>query len=91
MCDDNFGDTAADAICRELGFDESISWSSNGNFLYGQNELSVTLDDIACETSEWSSCSYNSDHNCGHSEDVVLSCSSKLSQLISLTVGIFFE
>ena len=81
VCDDDFGDSKIpDAICKELGFARSIRWSSDENFLPhdGQDELSITLDEISCKTSEWSSCSYNSEnHNCEHHEDVTLTCERK--------------
>ena len=73
MCDDNFGDIEADVICREMGYNRSSNWNS-GSFYEVQNSLEITLDDVDCDGGSWSSCDYLTTHNCGHSEDVFLTC-----------------
>ena len=81
VCDDYFNDHSADAICREMGHKRSISWSSGGELSFGefQNSLSISLDDVKCnDHDDWESCSYSILHNCGHSEDVFLSCQAGL-------------
>ena len=74
VCDDYFSDNSADAICREMGHIGQMSWSAGDNWDI-QAELEITLDDVACSSGEWSSCSFSLDNNnCGHSEDVFLQC-----------------
>ncbi|KAL5268609.1 hypothetical protein ACHWQZ_G002453 [Mnemiopsis leidyi] len=75
VCDDYFNDDAANAICRELGFGKAISWR-NG-YLWGviQDRKPIHLDDVQCSGDRrWSSCSFSTTHNCGHGEDVFLTC-----------------
>ena len=73
VCDDGFSDNSADAICRELGHIGQMSWS-NGNNWGIQAGLEITLDDVACSSGEWSSCSFLLVDNCSHGEDVFLQC-----------------
>ena len=75
ICDDFFNDDAANAICKELGYAESLDWDSDNSFAGLQNSFPINLDDVSCRNSSWSSCSYSSKHNCAHREDVFLSCS----------------
>ena len=82
VCDDHFTDDAAHAICRELGFGKAISWRS-GNF-WGviQDRKPIHLDDVQCSGDRlWSSCSFSTTHNCGHGEDVFLTCQGKWNVL----------
>ena len=76
VCDDNFDDNAANAICREMGNSGSTSWYGGRTFSFGefQNSFEITLDDVTCTDDDWKSCTYSTSHNCGHSEDVFLSC-----------------
>lgn len=76
VCDDGFGDTEANAICIEMGFAGSTGWENSYSYASLQDNLEINLDDVDCDDEEWSSCSYSEDHNCGHSEDVFISCSS---------------
>ena len=73
VCDDGFDNNAADAICGMMGFSGSVSWIS-GDYFDIQEELEIKLDDIDCTDETWSSCDYAKQNNCGHSEDVFLSC-----------------
>ena len=76
VCDDNFDDNAANAICHEMGNSGSTSWYGGRTFSFGelQNSFEITLDDVTCTDDDWNSCTYSTSHNCGHSEDVFLSC-----------------
>ena len=76
MCDDSFNENAADAVCREMGFDRSISWNSHTTWIM-QSQYDIKLDDVTCGRGSWTSCSYSETHNCGHSEDVFVSCKGK--------------
>ena len=73
VCDDNFNDNAAFAICREMGYVSAITWES-GDYFNVQEDIEIKLDDVSCSEQSWSSCSYTESHNCGHSEDVFLTC-----------------
>ena len=76
MCDDSFSDNSANAICREMGYSGSSSWVSGSIHSYGtrQTSLDINLDDVMCSTGNWDSCRYSTYDNCGHSEDVFLTC-----------------
>lgn len=76
VCDDGFGDTEANAICIEMGFVRSSEWDNGYLFSSLQDSLEINLDEVNCDNEDWSSCSYSEEHNCGHSEDVFISCSS---------------
>ena len=73
VCDDSFSDNSAEAICRKMGFMGIMSWSFGEKFRM-QNEKEITLTDVECTTNEWSSCTFNYNHNCGHGEDLFLQC-----------------
>ena len=73
VCDDYFDYKAADAICVELGFAWATRWNSGTKFLI-QNNYDIKMDDVRCESDSWTSCTFITDHNCGHSDDVILEC-----------------
>ena len=73
VCDDSFSDNSATAICGLLRFNGFDSWT-NGQLFDLQNSLTIGLDNVACSSASWDSCSYTYQHNCGHSEDVHLNC-----------------
>ena len=57
VCDDGFDDNSADAICRELGYSFGhLDWTYGSKWSI-QNNFEITLDDVSCESGEWSSCS----------------------------------
>ena len=74
VCDDSFNYRAADAICKEMGFAYAKSWTNDESFSV-QSGYDINLDDVVCPNVEWESCEYSEYNNCGHSEDVFLSCS----------------
>ena len=76
MCDDSFSENSANAICREMGYSGSSSWVSGSSYSYGESQavLDINLDDVRCGNDDWDSCSYSIYDNCGHSEDVFLTC-----------------
>ena len=74
VCDDNFDDDAAEAICKLMNFTSAVEWNS-GAYFEIQSNYDIKLDDVECNSTEWESCSYSEIDNCGHSEDVFLSCS----------------
>ena len=73
VCDDYFDSYSADAICRKMGYLGHTEWTSGDKWSI-QSTLQITLDDVLCSSGEWSSCSFKSTNDCGHSEDVFLQC-----------------
>ena len=74
MCDDGFDNTAANAICSDLGYKSSGSeWSSEYNWVI-QSGYIIKLDDVNCRSKSWSSCTYSLYNDCSHYEDVFLRC-----------------
>ncbi|KAL5268377.1 hypothetical protein ACHWQZ_G002293 [Mnemiopsis leidyi] len=76
VCDDYFNEKTADIICRQMGYRGIASWFSGRNYNI-QNNLDITLDDISCNGNTWDSCTFETTSNCGHSEDVFISCKSE--------------
>ena len=75
VCDDEFDDNSADAICKEMGYFNQISWSSRNWSLWAiQAGLEITLDNVACSSGDWSSCSFAFVEDCSHGEDLFLQC-----------------
>ena len=74
VCDDNFNQNAANAICSFLGYDTGGSEWNSGNRWSTQSEYSISLDDVTCRSNDWSACTYRKDSNCVHDEDVFLIC-----------------
>ena len=76
VCDDHFSQTDAEVVCRQLGFIRSSGYWSNAYF--GQGSGPIWLDNVRCTGNESSlaACPHNGlgIHNCGHYEDVGVSC-----------------
>ena len=77
MCDDNFNISSAHAICKEMGFEGALQWSS-GQKWNVQTTFRSVMNHVKCPLPNWSSCSYTYSatvNQCGHHEDVFLRCS----------------
>ena len=76
VCDDMFGSTDAQVVCREVGCSWSEATATSGYFPAGTGP--IWLDDVACTGSESSlaNCQHRGwgSHDCGHNEDVEVSC-----------------
>jgi len=75
VCNDHFNNAAASVVCHMLGYKRT------GQFIgshYGAGNGTIWLDDIRCDGTERhiSECSHGGwgIHNCGHDEDVAVSC-----------------
>ena len=84
VCDDGFSDNSAEAICRQMGFMGKLSWTYGAKWDI-QASKEITLDDVACTTDEWSSCTYSLEPNCGHGEDIFLQCDGVGELVYSIT------
>ncbi|XP_077981230.1 scavenger receptor cysteine-rich domain-containing protein DMBT1-like isoform X2 [Glandiceps talaboti] len=73
VCDDFFDDIDAKVVCQQLGFRSGVV---NGTTSPGNG--SILLDDIQCtgKESRLTQCRHRGwlEHNCNHSEDVVVTC-----------------
>ena len=76
MCDDAFGITDADVVCRELGYFRASAYYCCSNF--GEGTGNIWLDDVSCTGNEASiyDCPHNGfgNHDCRHYEDVGVVC-----------------
>ena len=84
VCDDDFSDQSADAICLKLGYSRSSYWGNGFHFEARQRAYDIKLDDVECRISVWEYCTYSTRHNCDHSEDVFLTCSGGNSEYVQL-------
>ena len=73
VCDDGFNSYTADVLCRELGYVRALNWK-NGFLFDMQEGLDIKLDNVLCRNKNWESCTYLTEDNCGHGEDVFLTC-----------------
>ncbi|KAM9859935.1 lysyl oxidase homolog 2A-like [Aulostomus maculatus] len=77
VCDDDFSFSAAQVVCRELGYIGAESWSPSAK--YGRGEGHIWLDNLHCSGSERSLAQCQSNgfgvSDCKHSEDVGVVCS----------------
>ena len=76
LCDDYWDTTASTVVCRQLGLGNAGTFNR-----YGAGPLNspIHLDNVRCNGNEPNilACSHLqlSAHNCGHSEDVGVTCS----------------
>jgi hypothetical protein len=78
ICDDRWDINDARVFCRELGYNYGVRSLQGGQVPSGTGK--IWLDDVTCTGSEQNltSCSHGGwgNHNCGHSEDAGVECSS---------------
>ena len=76
VCNDFFNLTAANVVCRQLGFLGALFIANDQEFGTGRSQ--IWLDDLQCTGNESSilQCSNNGYgiHNCQHTEDVGVAC-----------------
>merc|ERR1719232_527912 len=74
VCDDCFNNNAAHAICRVMGYAYAVRWRRGLRYGTQQSHRNIVMDDVRCRANYWNYCSYRTTHNCGHHEDVFLTC-----------------
>ncbi|XP_023932815.1 deleted in malignant brain tumors 1 protein-like [Lingula anatina] len=78
VCDDSWDDNDARVVCRMLSYNPKYSISFYGAH-FGRGTGSILMDNVACSGNEASikDCRHNGwrTHNCGHSEDAGVRCS----------------
>lgn len=76
VCDDGFGTTDAQAACKTLGFSFGSYYHTNPGF--HESTVPIWMDEVGCASSSTNflECSHDGwgDHDCSHSEDVLLTC-----------------
>ncbi len=84
ICDDLWSINDGDVACRMLGFKSAHNVSSRASF--GEGTGTIWLDDVFCKGNEGSllDCSHSGIrvHNCKHSEDSSVACSSEFPYLL---------
>ena len=77
VCDDEWDDTDAGVVCRQLGFG-SYGYSY-GSAYFGEGSGSILLDNVTCNGSEsvLANCGHLGIRSCSHSEDAGVRCSSQ--------------
>ena len=79
VCDDYWDSYDALVVCRQLGLPVTII-TAFSNASFGQGAGLILLDDVGCDGTEsrLANCTADpvGDHNCGHSEDAGVRCTS---------------
>ncbi|CAL8303186.1 unnamed protein product [Lota lota] len=89
ICDDQWDDSDAEVVCRQLGFGgvaKAWSWAH-----YGQGSGPIMLDAVKCTGNELilGQCRHGDweQHNCDHMEDAGVSCSPYTDGVVRLVGG----
>ena len=79
VCDDFFGLLEAQVACRQLNYTYAVRVASLAEFGIGDDSEPIHFDNVICTGNEryLYECSHSTNHNCDHSEDVGIVCSSK--------------
>ena len=80
VCNDNFGYVEAQVACQQLNYTGAERVANFGEFGQGDDSEPIYFDDVTCTGTEsyLYECSYMTSHDCDHSEDVGVVCTSKL-------------
>ena len=79
VCDDFFGFEEAQVACRQLNYTGALRAAYFGEFGRGDTSEPIYFDNVICNGNEsyLYQCSYTTNHNCNHFEDVGVVCISK--------------
>lgn len=86
VCDDGWTSDNSRVVCRQLGYRDQLNYY--GNAVYGQGKGPILMDDVSClqpfPERIWN-CSFNGwgSNNCGHSEDIAVSCAKNEIRLVN--------
>ena len=85
VCDDMFSIVTGTIVCTEMGFKCAREYYKVMPISDIQSTYDIILDNVECSENAtvFGDCSYDIGHNCGHAEDVFLTCS-KSPHLITL-------
>ena len=76
VCDDLWGQSDSDTVCRQLGYSGAAAYYYNAYF--GQGTGTIWMDNVQCSANDTclGNCTFNgfAVHNCQHSEDVSVTC-----------------
>ncbi|XP_069044789.1 deleted in malignant brain tumors 1 protein-like isoform X18 [Lepisosteus oculatus] len=79
VCDDDWDQSDAQVVCREVGCGEAGAPVALGSARFGEGSGPILLDDVYCRGNESTLLNCTSrglgNHNCGHSEDAGVDCS----------------
>uniref|UniRef100_A0ACB8EXC2 Lysyl oxidase 2 n=1 Tax=Sphaerodactylus townsendi TaxID=933632 RepID=A0ACB8EXC2_9SAUR len=79
VCDDDFSISAANVVCRQLGYQEAVSWIPSSK--YGKGDGRIWLDNVYCTGKEATLAECTSNgwgvSDCKHTEDVGVVCSER--------------
>ncbi|XP_030832693.1 deleted in malignant brain tumors 1 protein isoform X2 [Strongylocentrotus purpuratus] len=90
ICDDNWDDSDASVVCRQLGYSGDVG-VARSLARYGQGSGPIYLDDVGCSGSESRLIDCSNDgwgnHNCGHWYDVGVNCADEIEGDVRLMDG----
>lgn len=74
----HFNITAAQAICKIMGFEDALQWTQGQKWKI-QQTYSILTENIRCPLADWPSCNYTDSYTSNHKDDVFLKCSGSRS------------
>jgi len=74
VCNEYFTIESANVVCKQLGYDKAIDYTSGGYF--GKSTGPIHMNNVSCtgEESVITDCEYVTNHSCDHSQDVGIYC-----------------
>ena len=81
VCDDAFGKADGNVACKSLGFTGMSSRYMNHDPGFTESDVPIWMDDVNCDSNvtDFLQCKQSGwgEENCGHNEDVLLTCDYK--------------